>query len=125
MPKASKRKATSRRSAETARQRLADVRKRARDRVVAESNSTTDAAVPLPSTSTAPSPSSSEKRRSFISEHEEIPELVEKKRFIVEEKHVEDIVKIMLCPVCASDRASVKFIHHQLDTYMQVKFTCK
>ena len=45
----------------------------------------------------------------------------ERVQFIIEENTVKEIVNSMLCPNCVENKVGVKFIHHQIDTYVIVK----
>ena len=48
----------------------------------------------------------------------------ERTRLLIYEDTVEEIVKNMLCSQCASDKITVKFTHHQIDTHVRVACEC-
>ena len=67
---------------------------------------------------------SARQRKSLVAKEKERPEASDKVRAVIDEKTLEEIVQNMLCPSCAKDKVTVKFTHHQIDTYMCVACAC-
>jgi len=67
---------------------------------------------------------SAEKRKSYVLVEAEKPEAPERRRIIILQETVEGIVQNMLCSNCASDKVTVKFTHHQIDSYVLIKCQC-
>lgn len=82
---------------------------------------------PVAAGSTLPprEPTSSQKRKKLLVKDDVVQKQgTEIHRSVIDEEHVKIIVETMLCPVCCRNDVTVKFIHHQIDTYMTVKCEC-